>query len=104
MPRGDRTGPTGKGAMTGRGLGFCTGFANLSIARSRGRAHGRGGAFGRGMRCGWFGQGYDPVTESNFPYNPAMEAAGLKEEIDGLEKTLAALRRRLDEVKGSDDE
>lgn len=26
MPRGDGTGPTGEGAMTGRGAGSCTGF------------------------------------------------------------------------------
>ena len=25
MPRGDRTGPTGRGPRTGRGLGYCTG-------------------------------------------------------------------------------
>ncbi|HHX95299.1 MAG TPA: DUF5320 domain-containing protein, partial [Clostridia bacterium] len=26
MPRGDRTGPTGLGPLTGRGAGFCAGF------------------------------------------------------------------------------
>ncbi len=27
MPRGDGTGPMGMGSMTGRGAGFCAGFA-----------------------------------------------------------------------------
>ena len=27
MPRGDGTGPVGMGRMTGRGAGFCAGFA-----------------------------------------------------------------------------
>ncbi len=26
MPRGDRTGPSGMGPMTGRGMGYCAGF------------------------------------------------------------------------------
>jgi len=26
MPRGDGTGPTGKGPMTGRGAGYCAGY------------------------------------------------------------------------------
>lgn len=26
MPRGDRTGPTGQGPLTGRGAGYCAGF------------------------------------------------------------------------------
>ena len=27
MPRGDGTGPTGKGPMTGRGAGYCAGYS-----------------------------------------------------------------------------
>ncbi len=30
MPGGDRTGPLGMGSMTGRGLGYCTGFTGFS--------------------------------------------------------------------------
>lgn len=44
------------------------------------------------------------MAEEVFPYNPANEAAGLKAEIDGLEKTLTALKKRLDEVKGTEEE
>ncbi|MEA3505965.1 MAG: DUF5320 domain-containing protein, partial [Elusimicrobiota bacterium] len=28
MPAGDRTGPAGRGPMTGRGAGFCAGSAS----------------------------------------------------------------------------
>lgn len=42
MPGGDRTGPIGMGPMTGRGLGYCTGFTGIGrFARIRGRGFGR---------------------------------------------------------------
>ncbi|MFO8019807.1 MAG: DUF5320 domain-containing protein [Promethearchaeia archaeon] len=73
MPRGDQTGPTGQGPMTGRGLGICSGSAtpgfvnqgiglagrtrnpqsanvglNRSTAVSGSRSAGGGGKRGRG--------------------------------------------------------
>jgi len=45
MPLGDRTGPTGRGRMTGRGAGFCSGN-NQPGYRSPGRAY-------RGRRTGY---------------------------------------------------
>ncbi len=63
MPYGDRTGPDGRGAMTGRGLGDCitgvpkdekekeTNTANLGFFRRGFRNFGRrGGGRGRGGR------------------------------------------------------
>jgi hypothetical protein len=46
MPRGDRTGPTGLGPLTGRGAGFCAGFkvpgyANLIVGCGLGFGRGR---------------------------------------------------------------
>jgi len=46
MPRGDRTGPSGKGPKTGRGLGFCTGNKSAGFTKPRtrpfaGRGQGR---------------------------------------------------------------
>lgn len=55
MPRGDRTGPTGMGAITGRGAGFCAGFGTPSYANA-GAGRGRGIGFGRGR--GFFGCGF----------------------------------------------
>ena len=50
MPNKDGTGPTGQGAMTGGGRGYCGGVANDTGARPmNGRGlHGRGGR--RGFR------------------------------------------------------
>ena len=50
MPRGDRTGPSGMGPMTGRGMGGCNSL-NVpgSINPQLGRGSGRGGrGSGRG--------------------------------------------------------
>lgn len=69
MPRGDGTGPEGKGPMTGRGAGPCAGndaagFESTGRRRGFGRRFGRGGGRARrnrlrgrgapgGMRFGW---------------------------------------------------
>ena len=37
MPRGDRTGPQGRGPKTGRGLGLCTGNKTAGYTKPRGR-------------------------------------------------------------------
>ena len=58
MPRGDRTGPMGMGAMSGRAAGYCAGFgmpgyANPVPGRGFGLGFGRGrGAGGRGFGGG----------------------------------------------------
>jgi hypothetical protein len=51
MPGGDRTGPSGEGQKTGRGLGICAGYDEPGYATPRG--FGRG----RGFRFGWRGRG-----------------------------------------------
>ena len=56
MPGLDRSGPEGKGAMTGRRTGLCTGNTNEELT-GRGMGFGRGGGrrrMGRGM--GWYGR------------------------------------------------
>ena len=64
MPGGDRTGPRGMGAMTGRTAGYCAGFgfpgyANPITGRGFGMGFGRGiGAWGRGFGGG--GRGWRP--------------------------------------------
>lgn len=53
MPRGDRTGPWGQGPMTGRGMGYCAGYAVPGYANpgfGTGMGYGRG--FGYGMGAG----------------------------------------------------
>ena len=63
MPAGDGTGPTGKGPLTGRGLGKCVvseeEFNKNWNKRFNGRSYGRGlsKGFGRGFQVGGRGGG-----------------------------------------------
>ncbi|MEA3288037.1 MAG: DUF5320 domain-containing protein [Candidatus Marinimicrobia bacterium] len=67
MPRGDRTGPQGRGSMTGRRLGRCTGNEDRNFGYGfggRGRGQGSfGGRFGMG---GGRGNGYGYGYRTNF--------------------------------------
>jgi hypothetical protein len=53
MPKGDRTGPMGTGAMSGRAAGFCAGFDTPGYAHPT-PAGGAGMRAGR-RRGGWSG-------------------------------------------------
>ena len=57
MPGGDRTGPAGFGPMTGRGMGYCAGYAAPGFANPAfGRGFGRGGG-GFGWRNRYWATG-----------------------------------------------
>ncbi len=120
MPGGDRTGPMGQGAMTGRRAGYCTGskapgymnpvpggrgFGGVwggGFAGS-GRGGGRGG--GRGWRHwyhatgqpGWmrFGGG-DPAGATN---DPEQQRRDLEEHARFLENELEQVKKRLVEAE-----
>lgn len=79
MPRGDGTGPEGKGPMTGRAMGFCAGVNMPGFANG-----GRGCGMGRGQR---FGRG---------AWNSAPGVIGEKEQ---LEQEAAALRVQLEALE-----
>ena len=92
MPRGDRTGPEGRGPLTGRGLGDCgdgRGVGRRFIGR---RGCGRG--FGRG-----FGNG---AGYRNVEYSANSEKSALEAEISMLRDELAAVEKRLTEVTKTD--
>lgn len=102
MPRGDKTGPEGKGPRTGRQMGYCSGSDNPGYTVGSGRGFGRG--FGRGRRFGR-DSGYNPRGEprprdgsgrrtGNFPENP--EASNYQNS-EILEK-LGNIEKRLDEL------
>ncbi|MEJ2038825.1 MAG: DUF5320 domain-containing protein [Desulfosarcinaceae bacterium] len=112
MPRGDRTGPTGMGAMTGRGAGYCSGInlsglANPAARFGRGMGTGRGAGFrgqggGRG-RCNWF---YGAGMAPRGPYggsvpaaDPAMGKDVLKKQAEMLQAQLDAIRKQLGETE-----
>ena len=92
MPGRDKSGPTGNGSMTGRGMGICTGaedqgpYQNIRFGR-RMRAAARGG-FGRGFN--WRAEGKQlnvnvPTAEID---NLRNEIKLLKEQISFLEKNI----------------
>lgn len=82
MPGGDRTGPMGQGAMTGRGLGPCNTSGNVFSFRRGGM--GRGRFFNRGF--------------SNFQ-NTNNETQALLEENNTLRSKLSDLEQRLADLE-----
>lgn len=116
MPRGDRTGPTGMGPMTGRAAGYCAGYATPGYANAgfgRGFAAGRGcwGGGGRGWRNMYYATGLPrwarysghpaphaypgPYTEPD----PAIEKQALKNQADALQAQLDLVRKRLSDLE-----
>ena len=116
MPRGDRTGPTGAGAMTGRGLGYCAGHPAPGYAASgygcgRGRGGFGGGGYGggRGFRHRYYATGTPgwrraipepgyratPEYAPQAPPAPRDAVAALKAEAEYLAAALAETRARL---------
>ncbi|MEW6265253.1 MAG: DUF5320 domain-containing protein [Thermodesulfobacteriota bacterium] len=105
MPGFDRTGPLGRGPMTGGGWGLC---GRAAAGRGYGAGWrrfvpGGGSGFGRGFRSlwgrgffgsGWPFQGMGPAAgmDEEKEYLRA-QAAELKTELAGLEKRLADLEK-----------
>ena len=124
MPGGDRTGPVGMGARTGRAAGYCAssgvpGYANpvpgrgfgMGFGRSRG-AYGRGfGGGGRGWRNmfhatglpGWMRFGGNAAHYGYpAPYqkpDPEMEKQVLKNQAEALQSELDFIKKRLSEIE-----
>jgi hypothetical protein len=98
MPRGDKTGPEGRGSMTGRGLGNCAGNGEPGYTAGGGRGFGRGRGFGlRGLGRG-FGRCYDLDRNSDRVKEPAVsEKTLLENEIRILKDQLNSLEKRLEE-------
>jgi hypothetical protein len=126
MPSGDRTGPMGMGAQSGRAAGYCAGFGmpgyanpvpgrgfGMGLGRGRG-GRGRGFGFGGGGRGwrhmyfatglpGWarFG-GYAAPYGSFTPYqnsDPEMERQALNSQAEALQSELDLIKKRLSEIE-----
>ncbi len=121
MPGGDRTGPAGKGPMTGRAAGYCTGNTVLGYVNDVGgrgfRGRGRRGGGGRGWRnqfyatgltgwqraaTGWpgFGRAVPQVVMPTVPdMSPEQQVNALKEQAKYFADTLDGIRRQIDEIE-----
>ncbi|MEJ2659932.1 MAG: DUF5320 domain-containing protein [Desulfobacteraceae bacterium] len=120
MPRGDRSGPMGTGAMSGRAAGFCAGYhmpgyanpmnaggAGMFAGRRRGGWQGPAGggrgwcnrafATGRMGRMYFGGYGYAPQ-----PMDPESEKESLKGRTQALQSELDAINRRLTEIESQE--
>ena len=114
MPRYDGTGPQGMGPMTGRGMGYCTGYANpayfgrgLGIRRGFGRSRGFGqdsmynprgllrprfmGSAVQGMPLGYAENPYQPPTKE-------QELAALNSDKKEIETQLGGIEKRIKEL------
>lgn len=114
MPRGDSTGPLGRGSMTGRAAGFCAGYQMPGVFNNT-PGSGMGTGFGRGANlrgCGvgfrqrnrffaTVGQGRRPfgsLTASSQQTDQATEIEALKSQAEHLQSTMDAINKRLDEL------
>lgn len=124
MPRGDRTGPMGMGAKTGRAAGYCAGsgmpgYANPVAGRGFGMGFGRGrGAWGCGFGGGGRGRrnmfyatglpGWMRFSGDTAPYgypttfqkpDPKLERQTLKNQAEALQSELDVIKKRLAEME-----
>ena len=109
MPRGDRTGPLGLGSRTGRGFGYCAGYAApgfFTPGFGGGRGRGRGGF---GYRHWYYATGLTH-SQKTFWANPNFTASPLtkeesvhqlKTQKDILQQNLDELNKRLEELETS---
>ena len=109
MPRGDGTGPMGMGPMTGRGAGYCAGFAMpgmMNPLAGRGCVWGMGG--GRGWRNMFYATGQTgwqrAMGGSGMPADarlaPDQELAALKNQAEIVENALGGIRKRIESLEG----
>ena len=121
MPRGDRTGPRESGPMTGRGMGYCTGYPGPGyMYPGPGFGYSRERGFGRGRGWRHFGfvpfwgyplpqiAPYSPITgfrSLDDPWGAAIltpenELNFFKAEAELLEDELAGIEKRIKELEG----
>ena len=109
MPGGDRTGPQGMGPMTGRGLGYCTGYNSPGYANPGPRRF-----FGRGFGRGFGWRRWNIPVERVVPVYPTQPQQPTKEqevtmlendaktvetEQKALNQELEAIKKRIEELK-----
>jgi len=112
MPRGDGTGPSGMGSMTGRAAGYCAGYASPGFTNPIGGRMGRGMAWGHGYglgrgRGGW-GRGAVPIAApyapsyATMPYGaptPVQEMEMLRNQAKAMSDELNAIQQRIAELE-----
>ena len=103
MPGGDRTGPMGRGPMTGRAAGLCAGYPNPEYATNPGYGQGFGRGRGRGVGRGFWGRGrrFWYRENNDVPFNQPSteeEKVYLENLVKNLEDELKAVKDRLQDI------
>jgi uncharacterized protein DUF5320 len=101
MPGGDKTGPSGMGPMTGRGVGFCAGSNAPGYMNSGfGRGRGMGGGGGRGRRNQFLATGQPGWMRSN-PAVPVADTQkdALQDQLESLQNQLSEIQEKLDKFE-----
>lgn len=122
MPKGDRTGPMGAGAKSGRMAGFCAGsnqpgYIRPAIAGGARmgmglRNRGFGGPMNQGRRwwhgpmaSGWPGRmAWGRGSIAAQPFNSEMEAEWLKNRSRALQSELDAINEQLKALNSEEEE
>ena len=110
MPRGDKTGPAGTGAMSGRAMGYCAGNSapghmNTCCKRGFGGGQGFGRGLGRAFGVGrGFGQGNGQGFGKRFWTTPqemiqATKEPTQKELLDELKSEKAEIEKAIKELE-----
>jgi len=112
MPYGDRTGPEGRGSMTGRRAGYCVGNdrpgsyepSGYGIGRGGGRGLGRGGGrgLGRGVGGGRFYNRFPDrfIGRSGIDYGYEQEQFTAPDDVSILQSQSTWLKEQLDYITG----
>lgn len=98
MPRGDKTGPEGRGPLTGKRMGNCVGNETTGFFNRAGSIIG----FGRGYRGnnGRFGDRFNRRRMSFFQNLPEQDERSVMEnEINALKNQVSFLEKKLSELK-----
>jgi len=95
MPGQDKTGPTGQGPMTGRGLGLCGTGVGAGVGFRRGFGRGFGRSAGR-FCPRWGATGF---TESQVTLTKEQEKKILEAELAEIEAEKVELTKQLKELK-----
>lgn len=110
MPGGDGTGPEGLGPGTGRAAGYCSGFSVPGFANPVPRGGGRGRRWtgaGPGYRYRTWAAGQSWIRPGGAGW-PERRFAGLdaedelrmlRVEIEGCERALEGMRKRVGELE-----
>lgn len=95
MPRGDRTGPEGRGPMTGRAKGFCSGYNSPGYTNPGYERQGLRRSFGRGN--GFRRRVY--FDEPVFPRETVYREPTKKEQLDELKTEKEEIEKAINELE-----